>query len=1166
MTINRYIISWTTMSMLLLISHSGSAQCSPPAALWLHAPQTSTAFTLNWSPIAGATQYQLRYWENSATGDKTIVDNFTPAPSILSGLKKSTQYNLEIRSICGGEISTWSSPVNYLSSDDPASCSTPTGVALSAGNTSINISWTSSGSHTVRYRLGTMGDWLVPAGALSVMASPYAIVGLVSGTYQVEVKGNCSGTSSDYIRSTITLGTTGGCSTPSEPNVTPSSTSALVDLPGISGVTGYNVAYRTGTSGNWITAGSNIPPSNYPLNPPLVPSTQYQVHIQAVCGAASSAYSSAATFTTLAFGSCLINKDYGKNLSAAEIIQVNNKFNAPSPFTFGSMIGVNDGGLIFRSFENSNSNQITQLTTQFRNFHTMDEDFDYSLTNYEQNIKPKDTNPEGTPANTAYNKSLYNLYHNTHGFLIITAATELLQYEPQTWKEKIYKESDWSASGPAGIKNSFENYTKKFIDEFAPANGSSAQLLVSNFQVGNELWDYPVKADYHSLLAGARSAFVNKYGERSNGGWKMKLVAGAFQAYRDNNCGSLLRDFSNCGGELKRHDFVGDYLNLSDCEVLKDLDAVDCHPYSFTPGTNRWTYPEDPLSEDWQIRNLAAWLDINRNSATGVLSNTQSWSTEYGFDSNPTTGVGEKTHNAYLIRGLFLHSRYHYEKLFFYNAFDVTTPENVHYKGLYNSSGFWRLGTHPAGGWPSPLVAHGASAKPSWYGMMDMKNRFGNHVFNKALVEDADANIWLITNPDGTDPYLVFWAPLRTDDNNINLEIALSKAVNWSGVLSGSYKISTPWGQLFAGSTAPGATFKVANGTDCGSTTITTIMRNPAFIKLVSCVDCTNITNAGSIIEPSPSTGNNPFDPGLITNDFDASGGTGGTIVYQWQQSSDNANFTDIPGALALTYDPVSLTLTTYFRRAAKRSICPEFLYSPSVVITVAGSSCPIVQTFQRALHTNGGCNSIGDYYYEVVLTNVTANDQIILAGLPTNGLNATASSLNGVPFNTPDFHANLQYVSSSSLRWMVNASNGITQTVKIYYCWVNSYPEPVSLTTATSSCSGLATPCSESPDASEPSVERSTILSSKESASFRFTVQPNPGSDRITLTYYGDPAPEADLRFVSSGGQVLSTRKLLALENQRQWLIQTDEMPSGMFFLILQVKQKIRYQLWEKY
>ncbi|MBC7777912.1 MAG: fibronectin type III domain-containing protein [Phycisphaerae bacterium] len=1163
MKVIQLFLPWTAMSMLLLSSYSIAAQCNPPDAFWLHAPQTSTTLTLNWSSVAGATQYQVRYWETSAPADKTVVDNFAPAPATLSGLKKSTQYSLEIRTKCGSSSSAWGASVSYLTANDPGSCGAPTGVAVSAGASNINVSWTSTGSHTIRYRLGASGDWLVPTGALAVATSPFSITGLPAGTYQVEVKHNCSATASNFINTMIVVA--GGCAMPAEPIVTPSPTSALVELPGTSGVTGYNVEFRTGTTGNWIPVGSNIPPSNYPLNPPLTPSTQYQVHIQAICSATNSSYSTAATFTTPAFGSCLINKNFGKNLSAAEILQVNNKFNVPSPFTFGSMIGVNDGGLIFRSFQNELSNQITQLTTQLRNFHTMDEDFDNSLVNYDQNIKPKNTSPEGTPANTALNKGYYDIYHNRHGFNI-TSATELLQYDPQNWKEKIYKESDWSVSGPSGIKNSFENYTKKFIDEFAPANFFDNRWLAANFQVGNELWDYPVKADYHSLLSGARSAFVSKYGERSGGLWRMKLVVGAFQAFRDNNCASMLRDFSNCGGDLQRHDFIGDYLDLADCNVLKDLDAVDCHPYSFVQGTNRWINPEDPLSETWQIRNLAAWLDINKNNVTGVLRNTYTWSTEYGFDSDPNKGVGEKTQSAYLIRGLMMHSRFHYEKVFFYNAYDVARQTDQYYSGLFNSAGFWKLGTHPSGGWASPIVAHGAKAKPSWFGMLDLKTRFGGHVFYKALVEDAETYVMLIAKPDGTDPYLVFWAPVSTVDVNVNLDIPLNKVLNWSGLLAGTYKIETAMGQTFAETVDPGQIFKAATGTGCGTTNLTTIRRNPAFIRLIPCSGCNNITSPGSIAAPNPSNGNSPFNPGIITSNMDANGGSGGNIVYQWQKSSDNSTFIDISGATSITYDPPSLTQTTYYRRASKRSICTEYLYTPSVVVTVTGSSCPTVLSFKRYLHSNAGCNSAGDYYFEVVLNNVTLNDQITIAGLPANGVNVSLSSLNGVAFSAPSFHANLQYVSGSSLRWMVNPSNGATQTVKIYYCWVNGYPEPVALTTATSLCSGITTSCVAAPNLTDPdSEDRSKKLSSQPSGAALFTVHPNPGADQITLTYFGDRATQANLRILSTTGQLMSSQSFSELENQQQWQIETDDLPSGLYFLYFQLNDKLQYQIWQK-
>ena len=1073
---------WIGLSIILLPAEQAFAQCATPSAIWLHTGQTSTALTFNWSTVPGATQYQIRFWEGTNPGDKTILEAFGPAPATLSGLKKATVYGVQIRTKCGNEVSAWSTAVNYLTASGSGFCTETFGVTATASGSNAVVSWLTSGAHTARYRLGTSGDWTVPAGGMAVSTVPFTIQGLQPGTYQVEVKRHCTGTSSVFVGTTVVI--------------------------------------------------EQAPP------PPPPPA-----------------------------GGCLANKNYGKNLSLLELLEIDLSFNTPSPYSFGSMIGVNDGGLVFRSFQNETTNPIARLTTEYRNFHTMDEDFDASIGNYADNIKPRQTTPEGTPSNMSRNKSYYQLYRNTHGFTRITGAVELLHYGPQSWKDKMYLESDWSASGPAGIRSSFGNYTKKFIDELAPANGNASQLLVSTFQVGNELWDYPVKADYHNLLQGAHDAFVAKYGQKSAGGWKMRFAAGAFQAYRSGNCSETLRDVSNCGGALQRHDFIGDYLDVPDCTVLKNLDIIDCHPYSFMPATTTWTYPENPSSEAWQIRNMAAWLQANRNSTTGVLNNTTLWSTEYGFDSNPTTGVGEQTQAAYLIRGLFMHSRYHFQKVFFYNAFDQVRVNDATYNSLYSSSGFWKQGTQPNNGnWPSPLPQHGATPKPSWYAMLDLKTRFGEHVFYKSLAEDSEVYAWIIAKPDGSDPYLVCWAPKQTSDANINQNIAVNRTLDWSGVLEGSYKIESGTGQTFTGDTNPGQTFAAASGTACGTTVLTAVRRNPAFIRLTACAACSNVTNAGGIIDPSPSSGQSPFNPGVIANDFPASGGTGGSIVYQWQQSTFNTNFTDIQGATSLSYDPPSMLQSAYFRRAARRSTCPDYLYSPSVLISVT-SSCPTILSFRRVANTNTNCNPGSDYYYEIVLGNVTAGDQITLSGLPTNGLSTTLSSLNGIPFTTQTFFNQIQYVDASTSRWIVNASNGSTQTLRLYYCWANAYPNPVSLTTATSQCSGISKPCTGPNDFSgSGSAERNAeTVAGLASEPFQFTVQPNPGNDYFLLAYQGPQTASATLQIFSVTGQLMAEYNLQQPANDAQWEIDSATFAPGMYYLTLKAGSEIKHVTWAK-
>ncbi|MES2371048.1 MAG: gliding motility-associated C-terminal domain-containing protein [Bacteroidota bacterium] len=76
--------------------------------------------------------------------------------------------------------------------------------------------------------------------------------------------------------------------------------------------------------------------------------------------------------------------------------------------------------------------------------------------------------------------------------------------------------------------------------------------------------------------------------------------------------------------------------------------------------------------------------------------------------------------------------------------------------------------------------------------------------------------------------------------------------------------------------------------------------------------------------------------PAGLTSTAAATGGTA-TITYQWQVSTDNENFTNIPLAIAATYAPGVLTQTTYYRRGAL-SISDDIAYTASVTIKVQQS------------------------------------------------------------------------------------------------------------------------------------------------------------------------------------------------------------------------------------
>ena len=100
-----------------------------------------------------------------------------------------------------------------------------------------------------------------------------------------------------------------------------------------------------------------------------------------------------------------------------------------------------------------------------------------------------------------------------------------------------------------------------------------------------------------------------------------------------------------------------------------------------------------------------------------------------------------------------------------------------------------------------------------------------------------------------------------------------------------------------------------------------------------TCVDeecCDSITNSGAIQGDESACGTS-FDPMMITSSTAAYGGEGGTIIYQWQSSPDDAVWSDIGGATGLTYDPAAISSSTYYRRRAARDCDSVFVNSNSV-------------------------------------------------------------------------------------------------------------------------------------------------------------------------------------------------------------------------------------------
>jgi hypothetical protein len=127
----------------------------------------------------------------------------------------------------------------------------------------------------------------------------------------------------------------------------------------------------------------------------------------------------------------------------------------------------------------------------------------------------------------------------------------------------------------------------------------------------------------------------------------------------------------------------------------------------------------------------------------------------------------------------------------------------------------------------------------------------------------------------------------------------------------------------------PSETFNVTLSSPSGATIgdgtgVVTINDNDATTGT-----CNNVTYAGSIGYYQANAGS--YNPEPVVEASPATGGSG-TLEYVWQMSTDNWSWTTIAGATGISYDPSTISTTTYYRRGVRRSNCSEYLYTSSVM------------------------------------------------------------------------------------------------------------------------------------------------------------------------------------------------------------------------------------------
>ncbi|MBL7771792.1 MAG: hypothetical protein JNM95_02885 [Chitinophagaceae bacterium] len=235
---------------------------------------------------------------------------------------------------------------------------------------------------------------------------------------------------------------------------------------------------------------------------------------------------------------------------------------------------------------------------------------------------------------------------------------------------------------------------------------------------------------------------------------------------------------------------------------------------------------------------------------------------------------------------------------------------------------------------------------------------------------------------------------------------------------------------------------------------------------------CNNLTSPGLIGSDESFCGSS-FDPALINNITSPSGGSNAAIEYIWLKTTDPGtpagstwNVTTISGATGATYDPPTISQTTWYRRCSRRAGCSSYDAESNWVkkeLSCCNCAGNLVQnnSFEQGtyywtaaggnLSAGGGAIQCGSYSGDFQITNASSNGvyQEIYPATYAQGSILNISVYAGTHNNTYDnwvglyfYDANWNWITSSTQqvdKVLANSPVGPQQ-----YTWTYALPANV--------------------------------------------------------------------------------------------------------------------------
>ena len=178
--------------LLVVASYGVSAQCSAPTGLTTSSI-TATSGTARWSPVSGATSYNVEYKPANSSSWVAFGFGTTGLQWTISGLEANTSYDWRVKATCTSGTSSYTQ--TQFTTGAIGSCSAPGGLSTSnITSSTATMNWSAvSGaiSYSVDYKPTSSGSWIVASSGTNLTS--YNLYGLSGATtYEWRVRSNCS--------------------------------------------------------------------------------------------------------------------------------------------------------------------------------------------------------------------------------------------------------------------------------------------------------------------------------------------------------------------------------------------------------------------------------------------------------------------------------------------------------------------------------------------------------------------------------------------------------------------------------------------------------------------------------------------------------------------------------------------------------------------------------------------------------------------------------------------------------------------------------------------------------------------------------------------------------------------------------------------------------------